>query len=225
MFDLLIEPPELDDLPFPGLASPKSAEEPKSFLAQFRTKERSKKRTRADARSSDVDPVKVQRAINKVHAFYRDHLEVLSCIVVPMTSRQGGLSLRLLNWFVTVECKRNPVRYYLDERGQRCAERPAHRAVLVDVWKSYCAEKEKYGKAAFAPFRRHDRVTLAFEDDGKPLTPPRPGFSTTICQLNFFRWAWIWAVIDHCREQQVELAKRMQEYKHARRARKAAAAY
>ncbi len=89
----------------------------------------------------------------------------------------SGVSLRLIDWFVTNYAKRHNV---VIRRSNR-----AH----FNVYLSYRAQLKAYSKQLFDPFRRRDRIIFHY-------TPER-SIETTIGQLNFFRWMLENGVLDY----------------------------
>ena len=156
----------------------------------------------------EPDSACVQNALSKVIPFFRKRPDIISSVVLPLVTRQDGIGLRTFYWFIIHEASVNPVVYFIDQRGERHDVQPANvKTVRVDVFHSYDVMLKKYKKPAFAPFRRNDRVTMNFssesqgsEEDAKMETGRLTAFSTTLCQLNFFRWAWIHGVVDYFRD-------------------------
>ena len=86
------------------------------------------------------------------------------------------ISLRIIDWFVTNYSKKHDSMYEMyDETGIRLNP--------FNVFHSYKSQLKSYSKRNFDPFCRRNRVD--FNCNGENI-------STTIGQLNFFRWA-----IDH----------------------------
>ncbi|APC25758.1 hypothetical protein BST79_gp245 [Only Syngen Nebraska virus 5] len=89
-----------------------------------------------------------------------------------------SMSLRTLDWFVSNFSKKNNVIYTTDD-GR-----------MFNVFMEYKAQLKSYSKKWFDPFCRGARLNYkdcAGED-----------FSTTIGQLNFFRWALKNDIIKYC---------------------------
>ena len=86
------------------------------------------------------------------------------------------ISLRIIDWFVTNYSKKNDSMYEMyNDDGIRLNP--------FNVFHSYKSQLKSYSKRNFDPFCRRNRVD--FNCNGENI-------STTIGQLNFFRWA-----IDH----------------------------
>ena len=128
--------------------------------------------------------------LDKLLAFFTPDLVRVLCDVI------GGrqcVSLRLLDWFVTSYARRHASSFVF--RGR-----------TVIVWNEYKSMLKSYSKTHFDPFCRRDRihidasggscVLLAEPVGASAATAPAQAapaapaaLTTTIGQLNFFRWA------------------------------------
>ena len=77
------------------------------------------------------------------------------------------ISLRIIDWFVTNYSKKYDTIYYIDDKQ-------------FNVFHSYKSQLKSYSKRYFDPFCRRNRVNFICNNIE---------ISTTIGQLNFFRWA------------------------------------
>ena len=77
-----------------------------------------------------------------------------------------GVSLRLIDWFVTTYCKKNHIAYNVGTN-------------YFDVFQNYKLMGKSFKKRKFDPFCRGDRVKV--NNNGNSV-------ETTIGQLNFFKW-------------------------------------
>lgn len=117
--------------------------------------------------------------LEKLLAFFTPELVRVLCDVI------GGrqcVSLRLLDWFVTSYARRHASSFVF--RGK-----------TVIVWNEYKSMLKSYSKTHFDPFCRRDRIHIdasgpscALLANGAEPAAPR-ALTTTIGQLNFFRWA------------------------------------
>lgn len=104
-----------------------------------------------------------QWVIQRLEKFYTpERIENLREI---LSSKTGGVSLRILDWFVTNYSKKNNVSYVTKSSGKH-----------VIVYLAYKSHLKAYSKKMFDPFCRHERIDFH-------------GVSTTVGQLNFFAWA------------------------------------
>ena len=102
-----------------------------------------------------------QWVIRRLETFYTpERTEQLRDIL----SSKSGVSLRILDWFVTNYSKKNNVSY-VTKTGKH-----------VIVYLAYKSHLKAYSKKMFDPFCRHERINFR-------------GVSTTVGQLNFFAWA------------------------------------
>lgn len=89
-----------------------------------------------------------------------------------------NISLRIIDWFVTNYSKKNNIIYdvnTLENKNNNSTN-------LFNVYINYKLQLKGYSKKQFDPFCRRDRITFLYQNDTKKIT-------TTVGQLNFFRWA------------------------------------
>jgi hypothetical protein len=112
-----------------------------------------------------------------LNAFFEtgDNLLVMTQII-----RNQSLSLRVLDWFVSNYSKKHNV-FFASEGGKH-----------FNVYLEYKASLKSYSKRFFDPFCRGPRVMFK-DDNGKE-------FSTTVGQLNFFRWVIKSGIIGECKK-------------------------
>jgi hypothetical protein len=113
--------------------------------------------------------------LEKLLLFYTPELVRVLCDVI------GGrkcVSLRLLDWFVTSYARRHASSFVF--RGK-----------TVIVWNEYKSMLKSYSKTHFDPFCRRGRIFVDAAGDACVLlsTEREGALTTTIGQLNFFRWA------------------------------------
>lgn len=128
---------------------------------------------------------------------YKYNLEVLQEFITKSKDKKEKLSLRLLDWFVTNYAKQYGVIYDIKKINGRTDK--------FFVWIEYDAELNSDSKKTFDPFGRgkSDGKTIALEyEAGKVI-------ETTLAQLNFFRWAIKYGIIDYVREHTDEIYEDM----------------
>lgn len=113
---------------------------------------------------------------------------LLARVVVPVTTHQGNLSLRVLDWFVTNFAKAYNTTF-THSNG-----RP------VSVYRDYKAQLKSFTKRYFDPFCRRDRITFS---DGETTV------TTTVGQLNFFRWAALNGIVEAARDRLQDIEQHM----------------
>lgn len=123
---------------------------------------------------------KDQILLESLIIFFNDEkkLNILVAIVFNKTK----ISIRMIEWFVTIYCKQYNVCYFC-ENGVIYDDISLLNVKfnnIIDVHSDYKAQLKSYKKKLFDPFSRKTRVSIPYGD--KKLI-------TTIGQLNFFKWA------------------------------------
>lgn len=111
-------------------------------------------------------------------------------ILCDIISGVSPISLRLLDWFVSNYSKKNDVTYELKS------------GVSFNVFFQYKARLKSFSKKLFDPFRRGEKITLQCSKDD---------ISTTVGQLNFFKWCIEQDILKWVKENLVEIEKDMTE--------------
>ena len=93
-------------------------------------------------------------------------------ILKDIIDNKSELSLRLIDWYVTNYCKQHNIVYILNRKNNK---------EYFNVYMNYRAQLKAFKKVLFDPFRRRDRIMFCYDKNNC--------ISTTIGQLNFFRWA------------------------------------
>lgn len=118
--------------------------------------------------------------------FYADprNVSVISAVV----DGSHAVSLRLIDWFVTNYCKKNNI------------ELVKTRSVSAkyNIYVDYRSQLKAFSKHNFDPFRRRDRIKYYFTNDNF--------ITTTVGQLNFFKWAIENGIVDYieCHHEDIE---------------------
>lgn len=102
---------------------------------------------------------------------------------------ESDISLRVLDWFVTKYSKKK-----YDNKQQKDIE-------IFDVRISYKSQLKSYKKRYFDPFRRRKKFIYHFNDD--------KCISTTLGQLNFFKWAFAYNIVQHVEKNLSLISKEM----------------
>lgn len=115
------------------------------------------------------------------------NFDILKEFINSRKPRANKLSFGLLDWFNVNYSKQYGVEYTLTKLGRKRT---------IYVWQAYNAALDGYGKELFDPFARGKSkggaITLT-NDKGESVT-------TTLRQLNYFRWAIENGVIDYVKE-------------------------
>jgi hypothetical protein len=123
--------------------------------------------------SSSKDELYVKRNVK-----FFNHKSHLKCLL-GILKKKTGISMRVLDWFVTNYCKENNTIYPIDKQDKK----------PFNVYLDYRAQLKGYHKGAFDPFCRGDRILFYYKEDKYIIT--------TIGQLNFCRWVIVNKIIDY----------------------------
>ena len=106
-----------------------------------------------------------------------------------------SISLRLIDWFVTNYCKKYNIMYNLNlyrPHNLNETEIRLHNDAFdnfIIIHNNYKGQLKAYSKKNFDPFCRRNRIRFYYEDNKY--------FITTVGQLNFFKWALEYNIIDY----------------------------
>jgi len=117
---------------------------------------------------------KPELVIAKLQKFYQNTPDIDN--LMPYLTGTAPISLRIIDWFVTKESRKNFTQFTLNSQK-------------FVVFLSYKGQLRAYSKKYFDPNCRRERIM--FEIPGKEP------FLTTIGKLNFFRWAYECRVIEY----------------------------
>lgn len=92
--------------------------------------------------------------------------------VIPVIEGKSKISLRILDWFCTNYAKKNNINYTINTgTGDK----------QIIVYLNYKAQLKAYQKKQFDPFCRRERIKFYYNKSSY--------ITTTVGQLNFFRWS------------------------------------
>ena len=132
-----------------------------------------------DLKKTKISPklgVKQKLLYYKLKEFYnKDNIQKIRVILDGETK----LSLRIIDWFVTNYSKKNNI--ILNSENKK-----------INVFLNYKSQLKAYSKKQFDPFCRRERINF-FYDDKNYIT-------TTIGQLNFFKWTLVYNILDYISE-------------------------
>jgi len=100
--------------------------------------------------------------------YHKENLD----IVIPIITGKSNISLRILDWFVTNYSKKKNINYQIEDKGK---------IKNFIVYLDYKSQLKAYSKRNFDPFCRRERISFIGHDTQE--------LTTTVGQLNFFRWA------------------------------------
>lgn len=118
-------------------------------------------------------------------------------LMIDIINGDSKVSLRLLDWFVTNYSKQNGTGYFIKGESD-----------YFNVNISYKAQLKSYKKVYFDPFRRTKRFNYKYDNNDQTKK-----LETTLCQLNFFRWAITYGIIDYVEEHFDDINESMIENK------------
>lgn len=102
-------------------------------------------------------------------------------VVLPIIVGTSKISLRVIDWFVTNYSKKYQVIYKIKENDEEC---------YINIHNHYKSQLNAYGKKYIDPFcRGKDRILFNVSESQCVLT--------NLSQLNFFRWAVQYNVVDY----------------------------
>lgn len=124
--------------------------------------------------------------LQSLHEFYKDINHINK--IIPIVTGDSKISLRSMDWFVTNYSKKFNIVYNLTINGE---------TVKFMVFRSYKNELKSVGKRFFDPFCRKNKKNLANKIIFNYNNETGGSILTTIGQLNFFRWAVKYNVIEY----------------------------
>jgi hypothetical protein len=107
---------------------------------------------------------------------------------------ESKISLRIVDWFATNYAKKFYTLYTIEQSAENVARR-------FKVYDDYKLKLKAYSKRRFDPFCRWDRISIPYKNG--------TSIETTICQLNFFKWAIENKVVDYINENYETIEKDM----------------
>ena len=125
-------------------------------------------------------------------------------IIESILSQNTNLSLRILDWLVTNYSKKNQIIYDVELYNQALNKQDVLQN--FNIFKNYKGQLKAYSKKYFDPFCRRGRIFYNNQTHKTETIPNdeidnynirKDGFITTIGQLNFFRWAITYKIIQY----------------------------
>tara|TARA_Y100000996_G_scaffold414369_1_gene405035 strand:- start:69 stop:587 length:519 start_codon:yes stop_codon:yes gene_type:complete len=103
--------------------------------------------------------------------------------ILSIINGESQISLRLIDWFATNYSKKNfTVIEHIKE----------DKIIRTKVYVDYKLKLKAYSKKRFDPFCRWERINIPYKNDSY--------IQTTIGQLNFFRWALEYGIIEYIKK-------------------------
>lgn len=133
--------------------------------------------------------------LNNLMAFYnKDNSRYLTKIL-PIINGESGLSIRIIDWFVTNYSKKNYVVYDIEDNEN------TNQIRRFKVYIDYKLKLKAYSKRRFDPFCRWDRINVPYLEGTY--------VQTTIGQLNFFKWALENKILDYIQDNLKDIERDM----------------
>ena len=114
--------------------------------------------------------------------------------LLDILENKSKMSLRIIDWFVTNYSKKNNIVYNIKKNNIRTNK--IERVEQFIVYLRYKGQLKAFSKKRFDPFCRNNRIIE---------WGPNKNITTTIGQLNFFRWAIQNNIIEYIKENLKEI--------------------
>ena len=147
-------------------------------------------------RKQDVLMEYLSNFYNQNNFYIIDYLKVIA--------PESKTSLRVIDWFVTNFAKKNNTMFEVsNEEGRNHIVDSKYTGSKrqVIVYLNYKSQLKSYSKKQFDPFCRRERITYEYAP-GKEIT-------TTVGQLNFFKWALENCILEYIKENFTDIERDM----------------
>ena len=118
--------------------------------------------------------------LRNLYEFYLSNSNIYT--ILPILTSESNISIRVLDWFVTNYSKKNNIIYELKNQNNNGDK-------YFNVYLQYKCQLKAYKKKLFDPFCRKQRIAFHYEETKCVVT--------TIGQLNFFKWAIMYNVLNY----------------------------
>ena len=117
-------------------------------------------------------------------------------IILPILIGESKISIRVIEWFVTNYCKKKNIAYIRRDKNSKDA--------YFNVYLNYKSQLKSYNKDLFDPFCRGEELINFPIKDNKYIV-------TNIPQLNFFKWALEYDILNFIESNLDDIYKDMTE--------------
>ena len=136
--------------------------------------------------------------------FYSERNNLLEDFI-KIISPDSKISLRVIDWFVTNYSKKYNIMYEISCKDNSIIDpkdslKETNKRQFI-VYLNYKSQLKSYSKKQFDPFCRRERISYEYLP-GKEVT-------TTVGQLNFFKWAMENSVIEYIAKHSVDIERDM----------------
>ena len=123
---------------------------------------------------------------------------------MPIINGDSKISLRVMDWFVTNYSKKNNISYLIDNSGEIISDiTDQNSGKEFVVYLDYKLQLKGYQKKQFDPFCRRDRIQFYYNNEDY--------ITTTVGQLNFFKWTIKNSVLSYIENNLVDIEKDMND--------------
>ena len=121
--------------------------------------------------------------------------------------KYNKISLRVIDWFVTNYSKKNDIIYYISDipDDKYSVNNYNNYNKSFNVYHSYKSQLKSYSKKNFDPFCRRNKIIFDYLNN----SGESDSISTTLGQLNFFRWAIENLLVDYIRDNHKDIENDM----------------
>ena len=125
-------------------------------------------------------------------------------IIMPIINGDSKISLRVMDWFVTNYSKKNNISYLIDNNGEIISDiTNQNNGKEFVVYLDYKLQLKGYQKKQFDPFCRRDRIQFYYNNEDY--------ITTTVGQLNFFKWTIKNSVLSYIENNLEDIEKDMND--------------
>jgi hypothetical protein len=173
-----------------------------------------------DLKKTKLSPklcIKQQLLYDNIKQFFRK--ENNGKMLLDIIAGRSKLSLRIIDWFVTNYSKKKSIILYrtieklklvedtkvnedvIHKKTKKCRYENVKHTEQFNVYLKYKGQLKAYSKKHFDPFCRRNRINFFYNETDSIVT--------TIGQLNFFKWAISYKIIEYIENNLVEIENDM----------------
>ena len=116
--------------------------------------------------------------------------------ILPILTGESVISIRVIEWFVTNYCKKKNIAFIIKDKNNK--------DIYFNVYLNYKGQLKSYNKDLFDPFCRGEELIDFHIKDNTYIV-------TNIPQLNFFKWALEYDIVDYIVKNLEDIYKDMTE--------------
>ncbi len=145
--------------------------------------------------------------LSSLSSFYEKNDEYLQ-ILKTIIDGKHSLSLRMIDWLVTIYAKNNNMIYWISLNDNKIylelPDNNSNNFKKINLYLDYRSQLKSFKKINFDSFRRHDRISF--------ISNKGTSIETTIGQLNFFKWAFNNKIINYAVDNQKNIYENMSKF-------------